>query len=73
MQRPENHWLKNHRAGCNSALPGKIDDFEAVCEWQLSCHGSFDEVNPRRLAEENERKWTQKGDFAGQMSFAIGS
>jgi uncharacterized alkaline shock family protein YloU len=25
------------------------------------------------LAEENERKWPQKGDFAGRMSFAIGS
>ncbi len=25
------------------------------------------------LSEENGRKWTQKGDFNGQMSFAIAS
>jgi hypothetical protein len=54
-------------------LPGKIDDFEVNCEWQHCCHGSFDEVNPGGLAEENERKWSQKGDFNRQMSFAIGS
>jgi len=54
-------------------LPGKIDDFEASCEWQQCCHGPFDEGNPGGLAEENERKWPQKGDFNGQMSFAIGS
>ncbi|MBI3508625.1 MAG: AAA family ATPase [Chlamydiia bacterium] len=29
-----------------TALPGKIDDFEASAEWQQSCHGSFDEANP---------------------------
>jgi hypothetical protein len=28
---------------------------------------------PGGLAEENERKWPQKGDFAGRMSFAIDS
>jgi hypothetical protein len=28
---------------------------------------------PGGLAEENERKWPQKGDFNRQMSFAIGS
>jgi hypothetical protein len=36
----------NERGSCNLALPGKIDDFEASCEWQPCCHGSFDEVNP---------------------------
>ena len=38
-----------------------------------SCHGPFDEANPLGLVEENGREWPQKGDYNGQMSFAIAS
>ena len=32
------------RGSCETALPGKIDDFEATYKWQQSCHAPFDEA-----------------------------
>ncbi len=37
------------------------------------CHVPFDEVNSWELTEEKGRKCPQKGDFNGEMSFAIAS
>lgn len=67
------HMRLERGASCKTALPGKIDDFATICEGPRSGPDSFDEANPYGLGEKKERKWPQKGDFNGQMSFATGS
>ncbi|MBS0607596.1 MAG: hypothetical protein JSR57_11650, partial [Verrucomicrobia bacterium] len=47
------------RGGCKTALPGKIDDFEASYKWQQSCHAPFDEVGP---------KWAGQGEWVEMAS-----
>ncbi|MBS0650790.1 MAG: hypothetical protein JSR93_06490 [Verrucomicrobia bacterium] len=39
--------LDNQGGSYKTALPGKIDDFEASYKWQRSCHAPFDEVGPK--------------------------
>lgn len=61
------------RGNCKTALPGKIDDFDARREWQRSCHSPFYAADPMGLPRRMDTKWPQKGDFNGKMSFTIGS
>jgi len=57
------------RGSCKTALPGKIDDFEASYKWQQSCHVPFDEVGPSGAGQGEWVEIASKGRFCRANEF----
>ena len=57
------------RAGCQTPVPRKIDDFEALCEDSKGCSFPADETIPERVGEEAGAQSASKGRFCRVPEF----